>query len=76
MEIHIILCTSYPSGVGASAVPDTNDGDVPDSTCTVAILEINIFSVSSPIRAAQTALCNYIEQRNKQKNKGAEKSAP
>ena len=25
------------------------------------------FSVSSPTRAAQTALCNYIEQRNKQK---------
>lgn len=25
------------------------------------------FSFSSPTRAAQTALCNYIEQRNKQK---------
>jgi len=24
-------------------------------------------AVSSPTRAAQTALCNYIEQRNKQK---------
>lgn len=26
-----------------------------------------MFSFSSPTRAAQTALCNYIEQRNKQK---------